>query len=525
MLWFFGAYQLVNSLHRASLSEAAATQVLLLAERVVNTRRLPTSDTSDWFLDTFLVHASAHTSSDTEARVGVPASPTAPLSDHIIQRLDEGRVASIKHDADSVEYWWRMSDGRVLSAHIPDQARFAISPLRVGRLLQHTFDEQSLRDWQQAVLLDTDVERPPYHAFVLRVSDINDQLTAAQLDRLQRRDSLLVMRSPQDQTAWLLLDADWVLKINYSGRWPAMYGLVMVLLSLAGVVLFGLLVNWMLHSFQRRLRQLERATQRLSEGYLTARVGDVGNDPVSLVGRSFNTMAEHIQRLIDVQREMMRAVSHELRTPVARIRFAAQIIEDTVDESDFLQKQLHGIDSDIQELDELIDEILTYARLEQGGPILDFNAVNVAALAVQVVNEARPQEGVTVSYCSEPPDEDKHLAEIESRYIHRAVQNLVGNACRYAKSTVRVSCSMDEHTCRIDIEDDGAGIPEEQWERVFTPFARLDDSRTRSSGGYGLGLSIVKRIVFWHGGEAKVRRSDALGGAKFSLVWPRQQLK
>lgn len=525
MLWFFGAYQLVNSLHRASLSEAAATQVLSLAERVVNTRRLPTSDTSDWFLDTFLVHASAHTSSDTEARVGVPALSTTPLSDHIIQRLDEGRVASIKHDIDSVEYWWRMSDGRVLSARIPDQARFAISPLRVGRLLQHTFDEQSLRDWQQAVLLDTDVEHPPYHAFVLRVSDINDQLTAAQLDRLQRRDSLLVMRSPQDQTAWLLLDADWVLKINYSGRWPAMYGLVMVLLSLAGVVLFGLLVNWMLHSFQRRLRQLERATQRLSEGYLTARVGDVGNDPVSLVGRSFNTMAEHIQRLIDVQREMMRAVSHELRTPVARIRFAAQIIEDTVDESDFLQKQLHGIDSDIQELDELIDEILTYARLEQGGPILDFNAVNVAALAVQVVNEARPQKGVTVSYCSEPPDEDKHLAEIESRYIHRAVQNLVGNACRYAKSTVRVSCSMDEHTCRIDIEDDGAGIPEEQWERVFTPFARLDDSRTRSSGGYGLGLSIVKRIVFWHGGEAKVRRSDALGGAKFSLVWPRQQLK
>ena len=74
---------------------------------------------------------------------------------------------------------------------------------------------------------------------------------------------------------------------------------------------------------------------------------------------------------------------------------------------------------------------------------------------------------------------------------------------------------------RIDVEDDGPGVPEEDWERVFTPFSRLDDSRTRASGGDGLGLSIVRRITYWHQGGAMVDRSQELGGARFSLIFPR----
>jgi two-component system sensor histidine kinase RstB len=66
-------------------------------------------------------------------------------------------------------------------------------------------------------------------------------------------------------------------------------------------------------------------------------------------------------------------------------------------------------------------------------------------------------------------------------------------------------------------------VPEEAWERIFSPFLRLDDSRTRASGGHGLGLSIVRRIIYWHGGRAQIGRSERLGGAQFSLVWPRQQ--
>jgi two-component system sensor histidine kinase RstB len=96
---------------------------------------------------------------------------------------------------------------------------------------------------------------------------------------------------------------------------------------------------------------------------------------------------------------------------------------------------------------------------------------------------------------------------------------------RHAESRVRLSYSIDLERCRVDVEDDGPGVPEEAWEHIFTPFLRLDDSRTRASGGHGLGLSIVRRIIYWHAGRAHVGRSTSLGGAQFSLVWPRRQEK
>ena len=292
------------------------------------------------------------------------------------------------------------------------------------------------------------------------------------------------------------------------------------IIVLIGFMLLGLGVYWVVNSFEMRLRKLEQATSRLSQGHLNARVGIHGSDPVSRLGQAFNKMADHIQRLISVQREMVRAVSHELRTPVARIRFGVQIIEDTAGEDPFVMKQLTGMDSDIQELDELIDEILTYARLEEGGPLLDFELTNIQNLILQLVDEARPPQHVEVKYGGSIGSQ--HEAEVEYRYMHRAIQNLIGNACRYAKSQVSVTFSVGADTCRVDVADDGPGIPEEEWNRVFTPFARLDDSRTRSSGGYGLGLSIVRRITYWHGGRAMVSRDERLGGAKFSLVWPKR---
>jgi len=357
------------------------------------------------------------------------------------------------------------------------------------------------------------------------LADSENRLSAqSSLDALAHEGVALVTGVDRPYVLFTAEDGR-IFEIVFPVRFQFLSWFVIAFLLVVTVGALGVGIFLMLQALDRQLRSIETVASRIARGELDARVKVAGSeDAVSRLGSAFNSMADHIQRLMYVQKEMIHAVSHELRTPVARIRFGVQMIEDCPNEA-ALQKQIKGIDGDIQELDELIDEILTYARLEQGGPILAFQEADIAAIVEQVISEqasVKPDIKIDSQY-KEGADIWK-MSEVETRYIHRSIQNLVGNATRYARSQVRVVCSFDKDTCRVDVEDDGPGIPEDQWESVFTPFARLDDSRTRSSGGYGLGLSIVRRILFWHGGQAFLGRS-ALGGAKFSLVWPRKQAK
>ena len=297
---------------------------------------------------------------------------------------------------------------------------------------------------------------------------------------------------------------------------------LMLTLGLFVLTSLSLAIYLLVRGMEKRLRKLERATTRYSRGDFDVRVTLDGTDSIGRLAQAFNAMAGHIQRLLSLQKEMIRGVSHELRTPVARLRFGLDLIADaeTREERDY---QLEGMDKDIQELDNLVDEFLTYANLEQGAPEIRFKRHDVDKVLAQVVEEhKRLQDRVTIEHTPCNILDPRRFADIDFRYIHRAVQNLVGNACRYADGRITVRFSATQDTCRVDVDDDGPGIPEDQWDRVFSAFSRLDDSRTRKSGGYGLGLSIVRRIMYWHNGRAMVSHSP-MGGARFSLVWPRKQ--
>ena len=234
-------------------------------------------------------------------------------------------------------------------------------------------------------------------------------------------------------------------------------------------------------------------------------------------------MSDHIQRLIESQRELMRAVSHELRTPVARIRFGMEMLADE-DDYEYRQQQVEQIDKDIEALNTLIDEIMTYAKLEQGTPSLDFEQIILFEVLDQVLIETEAlKTGKTLELQAPPLNLE---VDAERRYLHRVVQNLVGNAVRYCDHHVLISGGLnDEGMAYICVEDDGPGIPEEERSRIFEAFSRLDNSRTRASGGYGLGLSIVSRIAYWFGGSVAIDDSPELGGARFTMVWPAQRFK
>ena len=445
----------------------------------------------------------------------VPAAATR-LDPYQLERLERGRpLIESTNNGRTARLLYPMAGSGLLDVQVST----------VTELQAQATAYLLVEDWQRSgEPVELFLQRlQPRFGFPLSLTTL-EQLVLSDADfaRLQYGDVLVrIAIEGQEAEALVMLPGDpRVLRLGPIRAFDPYSWQAIAVITVIGIMLLGLGVYWVVNSFEIRLRKLEQATSRLAQGHLNARVAIDGSDPVSRLGQAFNKMAEHIQRLISIQREMVRAVSHELRTPVARIRFGLQIIEDSVDDA-YVTKQLNGMDADIQELDELIDEILTYARLEEGGPILDFQRANVAAIADQVVREARPPSHVSVSYAGVSPDHEQY-AEVEPRYIHRAIQNLVGNAGRYAAGRVRVTCHIGTDTCRVDVEDDGPGIPEEDWDRVFTAFARLDDSRTRSSGGYGLGLSIVRRIAYWHGGRAMVSRSEQLGGAKFSLIWPRR---
>ncbi|MBW8293303.1 sensor histidine kinase BfmS [Acinetobacter pittii] len=296
----------------------------------------------------------------------------------------------------------------------------------------------------------------------------------------------------------------------------------------AGITLFSLFllslgVYGLILPLERKIRQVRYALNRMKSGDLSLRVPIEGSDEMANLASSYNNMSDHIQRLIEAQCELMRAVSHELRTPVARIRFGTEMLAEE-DDYNHRMHQVDMIDKDIEALNTLIDEIMTYAKLEQGTPSLDFDEITLFDVLDQVAVETEALKTQKEIELVAPPLYVK--VDAERRYLHRVVQNLVGNAVRYCDNKVRITGGIhSDGMAFVCVEDDGAGIPEQDRKRVFEAFARLDDSRTRASGGYGLGLSIVSRIAYWFGGEIKVDESPTLGGARFIMTWPAKRFK
>lgn len=293
-------------------------------------------------------------------------------------------------------------------------------------------------------------------------------------------------------------------------------GITLLSLFVLSLGVYGLLVP-----MQRKLREVSYALNKMKSGNMSLRLPVEGSDEMSTLASSYNNMSDHIQRLIEAQRELMRAVSHELRTPVARIRFGVEMMADE-DDYDYRLQQVEQIDKDIEALNTLIDEIMTYAKLEQGMPSIEFEQIDLYDVLNQVAQETEALK--TQKIIDLYPMPVAVTVEAERRYLHRVIQNLVGNAIRYCDHKILISGGLDQDgQAYVCVEDDGPGIPEIDRARIFEAFARLDDSRTRASGGYGLGLSIVSRIAYWFGGTIQVDQSPALGGARFTMTWPAQR--
>ena len=297
-------------------------------------------------------------------------------------------------------------------------------------------------------------------------------------------------------------------------------GLYMLYIVIWGMVLIFLAIFttvWAL-PFWRKLRKISNSAIAFGDGNLEARAVIPKRSSLAPLADSFNSMADRIQQLINTQRELTNAVSHELRTPIARVRFGLEMLNEAKKEAD-RKHYISEISQDVDELDNLITESLTYARFDSGNPQIDLQPCIILEWLTQITDKAgKAHPGITYTLNNLlSPLEKEGVMEI--RYMTRAVTNLIHNGMNHAQSIIEVTLAEKDNELLIHVDDDGGGIAEEDRQRIFEPFTRLDNSRNRATGGYGLGLAIVKRISNWHNGRVMVTDSPH-GGARFTLAWP-----
>ncbi|MAI33155.1 MAG: two-component sensor histidine kinase [Rhodopirellula sp.] len=283
------------------------------------------------------------------------------------------------------------------------------------------------------------------------------------------------------------------------------YGIIFLLAALAIAIL--------LRPVAKQFRAVERTATSIAGGDLNARIPTKSRSQDLALVTAFNSMADRTESLVRSQRELLQAVSHELRTPLARIRFATDLIE-TAKNEDERRNRLNSIDDATEKLDSLVGELLTYARIDSNASEMPSEIVNVWNLVEEAVDFHAPLYP-HIKYTL-PADPARLITRAHSASLARAIENLVSNGGQHAKSRVMLSAKTIEQAVLIKIEDDGNGIPEDQWETVFEPFMRLNQGDNR---GVGLGLALVQRITKQHKGEVSVSKST-LGGACLTIQLP-----
>ncbi|OUS29032.1 hypothetical protein A9Q99_10505 [Gammaproteobacteria bacterium 45_16_T64] len=286
--------------------------------------------------------------------------------------------------------------------------------------------------------------------------------------------------------------------------------IILFVFSLVGLIIFALV--YQLNGYAQRLIQVNREFGR---GSLASRADTHMPEPFGTLAVNFNSMADDIRRAITEQEVMSHAISHELRTPLNRMRFALDMTrgKESMDE---LYDLIESIDQSAEELDELINKILELAKINFGASHHNYGKIQLSQLLSSLVASAQTQPGkLKVSLSTEL----KAIVHGDSFQMQQVFSNLLDNARKHSCSLIAVTLWIESDTVLVAVDDDGTGIPEHQRERVFAPFARLDSSRNRKTGGYGLGLAIVGSIVRNHGGSVEIHESS-YGGARFQVRLP-----
>ncbi len=286
--------------------------------------------------------------------------------------------------------------------------------------------------------------------------------------------------------------------------------------GIGGVLLVSLLSRQVLAP----VRSLSSAAQLLGRGDLSQRVSTQGRDEISHLGRTFNSMAEDLEKVEQQRRSMMADVAHELRTPLSNIQGYLEAVRDGL-----LQPDNHTIDTIHQQalhLALLVEDLRLLALAEAGALRLNMEPSSLEQVLEKSMQAVRPRAEAGSIALSLEIQPDFPLVEMDRTRITQVVGNLLENAITHTPQDGLVAVSAEVTAtgwARVTVADTGAGIPPDDLPQVFERFYRADPSRTRSTGGAGLGLTIARQLVEAHGGAIHAE-SEPGKGSRFVFDLP-----
>lgn len=324
-------------------------------------------------------------------------------------------------------------------------------------------------------------------------------------EALQTDDRVRDMSQPL-QVAISLTDGSWLL---LTGKPPAQEPIWLLRILLVAAILIGglgALAFWVSRRVIAPLGTFAAAAARFGRDVGAPALDEDGPTEIRRAAEAFNTMQERIRRFVEERMQMLAAISHDLRTPITRLQLRADYIEDA--------EQRRKALADLGEMKAMLDALLSFARDDAATE--ETTRVDLAAMLQTLCDDAT-DAGHVCAY-SGPP----HLAfECRPVAMRRALSNLIENAAAYGHEAL-VELSFSGTAAEVRILDRGPGIPAEKREEVFMPFFRLEPSRSRQTGGIGLGLAIARAIVRRHGGDIILGDRDG-GGLAVTVVLPRPE--
>ena len=279
------------------------------------------------------------------------------------------------------------------------------------------------------------------------------------------------------------------------------------------VVAAGFLAWLLVGRALRPVETIRAEVDEISHTTITRRVPEpASHDEIGRLAHTMNDMLARLDGAARRQREFISNASHELRSPLASAHATLEAASRAPDEADWQQVAADAL-AEQERLAAIVDELLELARFDEA-------SLNARRQPVDL-------DEIIFTEASRIHDKKIDLGKVsggrtvgDPTQLTRLVRNLLLNAGRHAHGQVAVTLSEDENTIRLNVDDDGAGIPADQRDRVFERFVRLDDARTRDDGGVGLGLALVASITQHHGGRVRIDDSP-LGGARFDITLPR----